>query len=368
MDNKFEIQFANYVGACKAMDFPVPAKPVSKPALSDNERKIFAEAEKAWINYSNSVAGKYFLTELKSMDLPTAQSSVAKILDNPEFDKLKNLLNTLDLRASSFSIGISFEAEFILGIAGTLGFAIGIGGDKGVSSSEFLSVWIMEGIELGALVGVQFGLWDSAPADLGGYAWGTEVALGFEVEASGCVLYSKSEKLLGVTMTIGAGLDEGFAEVESFTFILGTQGENPYLEPVYQPRKNNFLIIESLTCVHPSSDGAGDENEIYFTFQADGGGEGVVLYRNPPYSYFSMKEKDVWECGRSVWFNSNVQVTVYDDDGTSGNDVVGTFSINLSELTLDNTKTYNSTDNYSSGFDDVEYTINVKLIAQNVVS
>lgn len=361
MHNNLKIQLANYAGAYRSM---ATTQKRQKPELgtpTENERKVFSEAEKAWERYSQSATGKKEIAALGTMDLPAIRQYVSGILDHPEFKELRHLLDTLELPASSFSIGLCLEAEFIVGFSATLGIAIGIGDSKGVQSAEFLTISLLEGAEAGALAGVEFGLWKCIPSDLGGYSWGTQVAIGFEVEGSVAVFYTLSG-ISGFTLTVGGGVDEGGSEIECYTFILGEQGADPYIKPVIQPRKNNFLIIESLKCVHPSNDGGGDENEAYFTFQADGD----TVYPYPTYDYFSLKEGNTWACGRSVWFNNSVAVTVYDEDGTSNDDILGTFSIQASELSLGQTKTFHSTKNYSSGMDKVEYTINVKLVAQNV--
>ena len=80
-----------------------------------------------------------------------------------------------------------------------------------------------------------------------------------------------------------------------------------------------------------------------------------------------MKEGDTWACGRSIWFNERVDVFVFDED-TPGNDddEVGSFAISLSNLQLNQSVTFRSVKDYSSGMDKVEYTIQVRLIAQNV--
>lgn len=368
MNDKLKIEIANYIAAYQSMaptGSTEHAEPVTKRVLTENEKKVFEEAEKAWASYSNSPEGKKELAAVEHMDLPAVRAYVASLLDKPIFAKLISWLKSLDLSSNSFSIGLSFEAELVIGFSATIGIAIGVGNSKGVQSAEFITVALEEGVQAGIMAGVQFGLWFNAPADIGGKLLGTQIDLGFEGEASGTLYYVRKEGIKGVTLTLGIGLEEGIAEIECYTFILGDQGVDPYIKPVVQPRKNNFLIIESLKCVHPSNDGAGDENEIYFVFQADGD----TVYPYPTYDYFSMKEGDTWQCGRSVWFNSSVAVTVYDEDTPpSDNDVVGYFSITLSQLKLGQTVTFHSTKDYSSGLDNVEYTINVKLIAQNVVS
>ncbi|WPU97013.1 hypothetical protein SNE25_15940 [Mucilaginibacter sabulilitoris] len=358
MNEKLNIQLANYVAAYQSMDAPAPPNPPAKPVLTDVEKQVFTAAEKAWERYRDSPQGKEELAATKHMDLPAFRAYVAGLPDNPIFKELISWIKSLDLPVSSFSIGLNVEVEFIVGFSATLGVAVGVGNSKGLQSCEFLSVALEEGIQAGALAGVQFGLWNHAPADLGGRAWALEGDVGLEIEFS-LGFYWNSSGPLGVALTVGGGVEEGIAIVESYTFILGDQGVDPYIKPVVQPRKSNFLIIESLKCVHPSNDGTGDENEIYFIFQADGD----TAYPYPTYDYFSMKEGDTWACGRSVWFNSSVKVTVYDEDSPSNDDVVGDFSISLSQLALGKSITFNSTKDYSSGLDKVEYTINVKLIA-----
>jgi len=362
MNNTINTQIANYAGAYQSMTPPAVESPKQLPTLTDTEKQVFTEAQSAWETYSNSTAGKAQLQAISAMDIPDAKVAVADILDSSAFAKLIQLLNTLDLPASSFSFGITMELELILGFEAVLGVAVGIGDSKNVASSEFLTLGLTEGIDEGALVGVQFGLWKNAPADLGGYSLSTEIDLGLGAEVEVAASYTASGGILGATLTIGGGEEDGADEEESYTFILGNQEGDGYLKPAYQPRKNNFLIITSMTCENTQSDGVGNANEVYFTFQADGD----TLYHYPTYDYFSMQDNDVWNCGRSVWFNNTVEINAYDEDDTSGDDQIAKYVINLSDLTLNQTKTFSSTVDYSSGLDDVEYTIKVKLVAQNV--
>lgn len=361
MKGLLKIQLANYVADFTSMP-PTPAAPVpEKPVLTDNQKQVFIESEKAWKAYSESPEGKKELAEVENMDLPTLRAYVASLPDKPIFIKLISWIRSLDLPDSSFTIGITVEAELIIGFSGTIGIATGIGESKGLEAAEFLTVAVDVGLQAGAMIGVQFGLWNEAPADLGGSLQGVEIDLGAEVEFSAGFYFNTSGRR-GIAITLGAGIEDGISIVEYYTYILGDQGVDPYLKPVVQPRKKNFLILESLKCVHPSNDGSGDENEVYFTFQADGD----TVYPYPTYSNFSMKEGESWACGRSVWFNSSVAVTVYDEDAGNDDDVVGYFSIVLSQLKLNESVIFNSTKDYSSGLDNVEYTMKVRLIAQNV--
>ncbi len=366
MNEKLNIQLANYIGLYQSMETPVPVTPPAKRAITANEKLVFEEAARAWESYRQSPEGKRDLAAATKMDLPAQQAYVSTILDHPAFKKLLELLRSLDLPASSFSMGLCFEAELFVGFSATIGVAIGVGDAKGVQSAEFLTISLEGGLEVGVIAGVEFGLWSRVPSDLGGRMSGTEITAGLEVEGSIAIFYTLVKpELIGVTLTIGMGVDEGVAEVECYTFILGSQGVDAYIKPVYQPRRNNLLIIDKLTCVHPAGDGGGNENEIFFTFRPDGGGN--TEYPYPTYDYFSMKEGDVWACGRSVWFNDRVDVFVFDED-TTGNDddPVGSFAIHISQLKMNESFTFSSVENYSTKTDEVKYTIEVRLLAQNV--
>lgn len=360
MNNSLIEEIANCAAAYQQLPTPEKTAQKQKPAPSEKEMEVLQEAQKAWETYSNSEEGKTKTAELKTADRSKINDFIQQLIDHDTFRRLKQLLDELDLPACSFSVGINFEAELIIGVTGTIGMAFGIGNSAGAQSAEFLSLGITEGVDEGVMTGIQFALWNSAPSDIGGYAFSTEVDAGLGAEVALDVYYLTS--ILGVSLTVGAGEEEGVNEGESYTFILGSQGDDPYLKPIYQPTQNNLLIIENVKCLHPSNDGIGNANEIYFKFQADDG----TIYPYPTYDYFSMQEGDVWVCGRSVWFNNYVNVTLYDEDDVSDPDVEGTFAINLSDLTLNQIKTFHSTKDYSHGLDDVEYTIDVKLVAQNV--
>src|SRR5688500_16393187 len=141
MNEKLKIQLANYAGAYKSMVVPpAPAVRPSNPVLTENEKKVFIEAEKAWASYSNSPEGKKDLAAAENMDLPELRAYVASLPDKPVFKKLITWIRSLALPDGSFSIGLNAEVELIIGISGTIGVAIGVGSSKGVQSSEFLSV------------------------------------------------------------------------------------------------------------------------------------------------------------------------------------------------------------------------------------
>lgn len=363
MKDLLKLQLANYAGLYQSMEKKTAPKSPSIQQMPELEASVFKAAGKAWEDYSQSPMGKQELAAAENMDLEELRVYVSSLPDKPVFAKLIHWIRSLDLPECSFTIGLSIEVEAIIGFSGTIGVAVGVGNSKGMQSAEFLAVTGEMGFGFGAMVGVQFGLWDRSPENLEGNRWGMEIDLGFEAEMSAGI-YLDDEGISGLAITVGIGVEDGIAAVDCYIYILNGQGVDPYLKPVVQPRKSKLLIIESLKCVHPSNDGAGDENEVKFVFKAD---QDDTWYPYPTYSYFSMKEGDTWWCGRSVWFNSVVSVTVYDDDGmSSGDDVVGTFRIESEQLQLGQSRTFESTTDYSSGMDKVEYTISVKLVATQV--
>ena len=343
-----------------SIDHPkVGAHPDFKPALK--------EAVKAWEQYIQTAEGKNMVASFETKDLNELRASLPEISEHPIIRKLIDWIRDQDFLAASFSIGLKMEAQLLLGVTGVIGLAVGVGTANGKESAEFLTMGLNEGIEAGVMVGVQFGLWTVSPGNLGGFSWYIEIDLGFEVEVSEGTYFTK-DSFLAETISVGVGFEDGASEMECYTFILGDQGDNgrePYLKPVIQKPKSNFLIIENVKCLHPSNDGGGNENEIYFIFQADKD-SGGKKYHFPPYDYFSIKEGEIWNTGRSIWFNDYVDITIYDEDGTSEDDIVGTFRIDKSQLTLGQSKTFHSTKDYSSMTDSVEYTVQARWVATDI--
>lgn len=371
MNATLKSQIASYASKYQSKNLPAKNKKQIPFELSSEEQEILKEAETAWLRYEKSQKGQNELATVPNLDISAIQQKVQDVLNSSEFVKLKQLISSLDIPTSSFTFGFNIQVEFIIGFTATIGLAIGIGESKGVASSEFLTIGLTEGIDEGGLAGVQFGIWKNAPADLGGYAWSTEADAGFLAEAGVAVSYTASGGILGASITIGGGEEDGVDEEESYTFILGSQeGEGDgYLRPAYQPRKGNLLLIKSIYCSDASNDDVGsDTDEVYFTFQADGD----TKYYYPTYDRYSMQKGDTWNCGRSVWFDSYVVVKIYDEDNNiiaSGDENLGNFTINLSDLTgltAGQTKKFNSTTDFSSWDDTIGYSIEVELLAQDV--
>ena len=131
MNQLLKSQLANHVGSYQSMNRP--QKPNRKPNYkpSQEELDIFRTAKNGWDKFSKSRKGRMQLATAKKLDLPSFQKWVKSILGNSEFRDLRSKLSSTSLPFKSFSIGINFEIEFIIGFSGTVGIAIGIGESKG---------------------------------------------------------------------------------------------------------------------------------------------------------------------------------------------------------------------------------------------
>lgn len=372
MNNLIKAQIANYLGVCHAMPSPKKYKvdsPTHEP--TEAEIEIFTEAENAWNEYSNSSHGTSHLDAIKEVkDIRYLKDMVHGIFNSPEFEELKNKLDTLDIPDGSFSMAIYFELELVLGFGVSLGIGLGLGASKDVAISEFLSVGILEGVAEEVVIGAQFGIWTSPPSDLGGFSLSTAIEVGMGPDVEVAIAYTRSSGFLGFAMSVACGEGVGLYEGESYTYVLGTAAENQAIfdkffnRPAYQPRKKNFLMIDWINCKHPQNE-SDDNNEIYFTFQVD---NDDTIYHYPTYNYYSMEKNDRWYCSRSIWFDEKVTIKIYDHDDLSSDDQVGKYHINLGQLEEFGIEyKFNSSHNYSEGSDKVEFTVGVRLLAKELV-
>ena len=74
-----------------------------------------------------------------------------------------------------------------------------------------------------------------------------------------------------------------------------------------------------------------------------------------------MKKGDTWDCGRSVWFDTYVDLMIYDED-PGGDDHLLNTTIHLNDLTLGQEVTITSEDDHG----DADYKLIVVLVAQDV--
>ncbi len=389
MNNALKIQLANYVGRYQGLTqqeikLSEPGETLKgadrkresekRKERRNNRSAIVTPAQKrvleianvAWKEYSESPEGKAQLKAIEKMDMPEILATIPVIFDSPILSTLKNAWDTLGLDAACFSLGFDFEVELIIGFRITIGMAWGIGDDKGVGTSEFLTIALTEGIDEGGLVGVQLGFWSIAPSELGGFGLSTEVDLGLGAEGGASINYNSDGNLVGASIVIGGGEEDGADEQESFTFIFGSQSGDGsgYLKPAYQPRKKNLLVINRIHCGSTKSDGIGGKNEVFFKFTADSD----TIYHYPTYDYFEMASGSDWDCGRSIWFDGTVQIEAYDHDQENEDtaDPIYFKTIYTQNLTLGQELGFKSDKDYSGFMDDVSYTFYIELLAENV--
>lgn len=360
MNKNIESQSVPYV---VELQDKMAQKPASAAAISytpsDAEKKALTEASLAFEKWKASPEGQQKMAALDQMTIQDVSQMLTDLISGPVFAPTVAMLTPPNLPSipdlgfgfKSFSIGLNFQAQLIVGFTGTIGVAIGFR-DSSLGTATFLSLGLDEGVEAGAMAGVQFGFWKSAPNDLGGYTWGEEVIIDDEAGAAVGVYENADGSLSGVTLTLGAGVDDGGGVQESYTFILS---DGNILPPIYQPDASHFLILTKLKCVNISG-GDGDKNEVYFKFTPNGG----ATYPYPSWDYFSMAEGDIWNCGRSVKFNSSVYVEIYDTDDTSSDDLLVSGTINLSNLQVGVEKSFDWKS--KNGLDEREYIMYAKLI------
>lgn len=339
-----------------------------QPKLTVPEQEIMQEAGKAMKAWLASAEGKSTMSSVQNMSLVEVNTVLSDLLEHPVFAKTMqlihnhpNLLPTLrSFPIHSVSIGFTFEANILVGVSGSVGYAIDPTEPLGVSSS-FLSLSLKEGADLGAFGGLQFGIWEPTPDNMGGYSRGVELTLDPEIIGLSLGVYKgRGSGTWGATATAVAGEDAGLEFQESYTFLL-TEADLD-LKPVFQIPASHFLILDKLTCENTKDTG---KDEVFFKFIIDGN----KTYTYPSWDYRSMgddSDNNEWEVGRSVYFNSKVEVVLYDGEPAGKSDVMKESGKDHSfKFDLDDFKAgskISKTMNYKSGLDEVKYKLSAKLI------
>lgn len=342
------------------------AKP--QPQLKSAEQDILKEAGKAMKTWLTSSEGQSKMAAMQNMSLVQINSELGSLLQHPVFAKTMQLVQDHPKLASalksfpihSVSIGATFEANIIFGVSGSIGYAIDPTDIGGVSSS-FLSLSLKEGAELGAFGGLQFGIWEPSPDNMAGFSVGVELTFDPEIIGLSVGAYTGlSRNTLGATATAVAGEDAGIEFQESYTFLL-TEADLD-LKPVYQFPASHFLILDKLTCENTKEIG---KDEVFFKFVIDGN----KTYTYPSWDYRSMgtdSDNNEWIVGRSVYFNSKVEVILYDGEPAGKNDVMKesgkdhSFKFDLEDFKNDSK--ISKTMDYTSKLDQVKYKLSARLI------
>jgi hypothetical protein len=301
-------------------------KPFQPTAL---EKQLFAETSKAINAWKASPQNREQLASLPGMTQDELRTFFHSLLAAPEFEQMNALVEkhrslpeadiSFPLRAVSAGVGGSLV--LIIGVQGSIGVAINPADPLDFSQDVLYASGQVEiGIGEGGEAGIVVGFWNVAPVDLGGVSYGWEVEIddfgGGYVEAS----YSNINMtgFLGVSVSGDAGEEDGAEGEASYTYVWSTT-------PIYQPPAKNYMIINSIKCNDNSESG---HDEVYFYFTIDNG----TRYRYPSQGEFSMAKGDSWNAGRSIRFNSQVYVQLFDQDDTSSDDPLGSYTYTTSSF------------------------------------
>lgn len=301
-------------------DSGTKGKPFQPTAL---EKQLFAETSRAIEKWQSSPENKARLASLPGMTSDELRAFFHGILTSPEFEQMNALVaqhRALPESAISFplravSAGVDGSLVLIIGVQGSIGVAVNPTDPTDFSQDVlYASGQVEVGIDEGGEAGVVVGFWNVTPDNLGGVSYGWEVDIddfgGGYVEAS----YSNinGTGFLGVSVSVDGGEEDGAEGEASYTYVWTTT-------PIYQPPAQNYMIINSIYCNDNSESG---HDEVYFYFTIDNG----TRYRYPSQGEFSMEKGDTWNAGRSIRFNSQVYVQLFDQDDTSSDDSLGSYT------------------------------------------
>lgn len=287
------------------------------------EKQLFAETAKAIAKWKESSQNRARLASLPGMTSDEVRSFFHGLLAAPEFARMNALIDQhralpeaeISFPLKAVSAGVDGSLVLIIGVQGSIGVAVNPTDPTDYSQDVLYASGQFEvGIDEGGEVGVVVGFWNVLPADLGGVSYGWEVEIddfgGGYVEAS----YNNMDKsgFIGVSVSLDAGEEDGAEGEASYTYVWSTT-------PIYQPPAQNYMIINSISCNDNSESG---HDEVYFFFTIDNG----TRYRYPTQGEFSMAKGDSWNAGRSIRFNSQVYVQLFDQDDTSSDDSLGSYT------------------------------------------
>lgn len=301
----------------------VMVNPATSPGgLTPLEREIMAEAARA---------ARECKLELAVRTPAAMRDALVELLQSPRFARFRDLVDEhqrVDAAARSFdiqavTIGIAFEV--VLGVGARGSFGVGCSPGNWSSFTEYviyLNGGVDLGIDAGGLIGVIVGVYNVEPTALAGgsYGWEADVGLGEEVEVNEYYRSQDKSNRLGYSATEALGEEEGADGDYLYTWIFNFDAPL-----AYQPRAANYMIIQSITCNKTSEMG---HDEVFFRFKPDDG----YTYTYPTQGNLSMADGDVWQAGRSIWFNDSVYVELFDSDGPSNDDSLGSVTYTTSDF------------------------------------
>lgn len=296
------------------------ARPFQPTAL---EKQLFAETASAIARWQSSPENKARLASVAGMTADELRAFFHGILLAPEFAQMNALVaqhqaaegSVISFPLRAVSAGIGGSLVLIIGVQGSIGVAVSPTDPTDFSQDAlYASGQIELGFAEGGEAGLVLGFWNVTPGNLGGVSYGWEVEIddfgGGYVEAA----YSNIDQtgFIGVSVSIDGGEEDGAEGEASYTFVWTTT-------PIYQPPAQNYMLINSIYCNDNSESG---HDEVYFFFTIDNG----TRYRYPSQGEFSMEKGDTWNAGRSIRFDAQVYVQLFDKDDTSSDDSLGSYT------------------------------------------
>lgn len=359
MNDKYNIQATDYAGMFdeKGINREQKPNPVNY-SLPKNEKEVAELFQDTWNDYKATKAGSKNISNLKKSSIEDIQFGLKEIYQGPAFSKCIAKFSSMDL-GSLKSVSLGLSGSVALGVGVVIGAGCIFDIKDPLKVEGYVTGGGLFGIDADAELAEEAGFWNCEYDEYGGKSFGVILA-GEDVGGFTVGLFASSLNILTSITGFSIGLAEGVG-LEISACVTYTIQMDPLdsLRSVYQFPKSHFMILTKLVCNHTSPDGAGDEDEVYFTFRADND----IEYYFPKTNYFSMKDSgdfDTWDCGRSVWFNNSVEIIVYDQDDTSGDDVIGKGTINLSDLPSNGTEV--SFDLLDKVDDESSYTMYAKLV------
>jgi hypothetical protein len=288
------------------------------------EREILAEGARA-LRASRAAVGQ-------PESIAEARDVLAAALQSDAFARFRGLVDEhrglsdadRSLRIETITFGVTIVASVILGAQGSVGIGVPPGNWNDTSEYViFVTVAAEEGLGEEILVGATLGLYGVQPTDLAGtsYGWSIDVGDIDDLEFQEWYRHNDKSNRLGFTITDGLGEGVEIDALESYTWIFNW--EAPY---VYQTPAANYMILKTITCDELSGHGPGND-EIYFTFKPDTTSK---KYRYPTHGHNSMDKGDVWRAGRSIYFNEQVTVELWESDSGSSDDSLGSITYKAS--------------------------------------
>lgn len=333
---------------------------LSAAPVASHVQQVLQEGGRALKAWQESAEGQAKLAAMQGYSLEQVRAELSNLLLGPVLAPALTLAaqqrevseDDIPFPIKSVSVGLSGELDLGVGVYGSIGYAANLN-DLSGTSAVYLCGAFLEGIVEGGAVGLQFGAWANDIDDLAGYYNGQTI----DIDDFGGVagwLFEQDESVAGACVDTLIGEDDGLAEIEFYMLTF----DITHL-PVAQADAAHMLILTTLECLNTNEVG---HDEVYFTFTPDGGS---ATYRYPTWDSYAMTadqnaSEHLWNVGRSVKFNSYVNIALQD-----GNDSLGNFTFHLTDFSGPGTTHSQNQDRkgtISNGWNEISYTFTAQLI------